>query len=109
MTTASFQMEMPRPPSLREVIHSWHSKYPDRMFPPPMLDELQAALVEREDIMADLFRLAGVQYGLFPEIVAAVIAEAGLGTEPSPEALSMIQANYAALMERLRREQGFTE
>jgi hypothetical protein len=66
--------------------------------------DLIAALTKREDEMADSLRLAATQFGLYPEIVAEVLAEVGLGTPPSPEARQMIHDNFVNLMERLRRE-----
>lgn len=64
-----------------------------------------AACTAREDEIADQLRMAGTQFGLFPEIVAEVLADIGLGTPPTPEARAMIHANYHALMERLASEQ----
>jgi hypothetical protein len=66
--------------------------------------DLIAALTRREDEMADSLRLAAQRFGLYPEIVAEVLAEVGLGTPPSPEARQMIHDNFVNLMERLRRE-----
>lgn len=62
------------------------------------------ALQDREDNMADLLRLAGVQFGLFPEIVAKVLTDIGLGTPLSPEAREHINQQFVALMERLHNE-----
>lgn len=66
---------------------------------------IQAALVRREDQIADLLRMAGQQFGLFPQIVAEVLAEAGLGTPPTPEVRTMVHQQFHALMEALARAQ----
>lgn len=66
--------------------------------------DLIEALTKREDDIADRLRLAGQQFGLYPEIVAEVLAEVGLGSPPTPEARQMIHDNFINLMERLRRE-----
>lgn len=68
--------------------------------------DLEAALVEREEAMADILRLAGAQFGLFPEIVAEVLAQVGIGRPISTEQRAMIHANFHALMERLQSERG---
>jgi hypothetical protein len=67
---------------------------------------LSAALIEREDTIADQLRMAGMQFGLFPQIVAEVLAEVGLGTPPSPEARQEIRNQFTALMEEIQRQQG---
>lgn len=77
---------------------------------PDMSDELRArltaALVEREDEMADLFRLAGMQFGLYPWIVAEVFADVGIGTPPTEENRTLIRAQFIAGMEELQRQMG---
>lgn len=71
-------------------------------------DETRAAilssLLQREDYMADLIRAAGMQFGLFPEIVAKVIQDVGLGSPKTPEEQEYINAQFAGLMQRLREE-----
>lgn len=62
------------------------------------------ALQEREDAMADALRLAGVQFGLMPEIVAKVLMDVGVGTPPTPEMREYVNQQFAAFMERLRNE-----
>lgn len=66
---------------------------------------LKAALLNREDAIRDLLFLAGTQFGLFPFIVAEVIAEVGLGTPPVEEERTMIRNNFQNGMEELRRQQ----
>jgi hypothetical protein len=66
---------------------------------------LARELVAREDAIADSLRVAGAQFGLYPEIVAEVLAEVGLGSPVSEEERALIRANFVNLMERLRREQ----
>ena len=67
---------------------------------------LRTLLLVREDNMADYFRLAAQQFGMYPEIVAAVIVDAGLGTPPSDAEKTLIRTNFVNLMARLQREQG---
>src|SRR5262245_30794646 len=76
----------------------------------PQIDEvtkahLQAALIDREDAIVTVLHLAGVQFGLFPQIVAEVLAEVGLGTPKSDAEREMIRRSFLALMEELRRAQ----
>lgn len=64
-------------------------------------ERLVAALREREDNIADLLRMAGLQFGLFPQIVSEVLAESGLGTPVPAEEREMIRAQFVALMEQI--------
>ena len=77
---------------------------------PDMSDDLRArltvALVERENEMADLFRMAGIQFGLYPWIVAEVFAEVGIGTPPTDEARAMIRQQFLDGMAQLRAQFG---
>jgi len=66
---------------------------------------VEAALINREDAMAEVMHLAGAQFGLFPQIVAEVLAEVGLGTPKSDEEREMIRRSFHNLMEQLRRAQ----
>lgn len=60
--------------------------------------QMEAALLHREDHIADRLRMAGVQFGLFPQIVAEVLADVGIGT-PLPEAeRNMVRQAYTQLM-----------
>lgn len=68
--------------------------------------ELRDLLLVREDGIADHFRLAAQQFGMYPEIVAAVITDAGLGTPRTDEERLLIRNNFIALMRRLQAEQG---
>ena len=65
---------------------------------------LTSALVAREDSMADMFRMAGMQFGLFPQIVAEVFAEVGIGSPVDEVQRQMIHAQFTALMEELQRQ-----
>lgn len=66
---------------------------------------LVASLVQREVELADRLRMAGLQFGLYPEIVAEVLAEVGMGEPVSEEERLMIRTQFVALMERLRGQQ----
>jgi hypothetical protein len=66
---------------------------------------VEAALINREDAMAEVMFLAGMQFGLFPQIVAEVLAEVGLGTPKSDEEREMIRRSFLNLMEALRQAQ----
>lgn len=81
--------------SLASIVDSWDGQ--SRL-------TLHAALVAREDNMADMLRLAGQQFGAAPFAVAEVIAQVGLGTTPSEEERALIRASFIAGMEDLRRQ-----
>lgn len=70
------------------------------------INHLTGALIAREDTMADAFRLAGMQFGLYPWIVAEVFADVGIGTPPSEQERQMIHQSFVAGMEELRRQFG---
>ena len=65
---------------------------------------LRRALLAREDGMKDILTLAGAQFGLYPFIVAEVLAQVGLGTEPSEEERVYIRRAFEVGMEELRRQ-----
>lgn len=64
-------------------------------------DALEAALIQREDLIGDFLRMAGQRFGLFPQIVAEVLAETGLGTTPTPEVREMIHRQFHELMAQI--------
>lgn len=66
---------------------------------------LRTLLLVREDGMADHFRLAAQQFGMFPFIVAEVIASAGLGTPHTEQERLLIRNNFIEGMNELRRQQ----
>jgi hypothetical protein len=67
--------------------------------------ELVQALVDREQAMADTLRQAGMQFGLFPQIVAEVLAQVEMG-EPVPTTeRAMIHSNFHLLMEQFAAAQ----
>lgn len=88
-------------PTLDSVL----DRFVDSAFTPEDREAIQAALVEREDAAADFLRMAGRQFGLFPQIVAEVLTEAGLGTTPPPELRDLIHRQFHQLMEEIGRAQ----
>lgn len=65
---------------------------------------LKRALIAREDGMKDILSLAGAQFGLYPFIVAEVLAQVGLGSEPSEEERGYIRQQFTAGMEELQAQ-----
>lgn len=72
----------------------------------PDQEQLIAALVEREDRIADFLRLTAQTFGLYPFVVAEVIAAAELGTAPTEEERELIHQQYLAGMRELWGSQG---
>jgi hypothetical protein len=72
--------------------------------------ELEAALLEREDGIADQLRLMGAQLGAMPEFVAKALLDVGLGTPPDEETRAFIERGFTTrlewLQEQFRRQQG---
>ena len=64
------------------------------------------ALKEREEAIADFLRLAGMTFGLYPEVVAEVLAQSGLGLELTAEQREYVHSNYINLINRLAEENG---
>jgi len=62
-------------------------------------------LLDREDQIRVALGIAGMQFGLFPQIVAEVLAEVGLGTPRSEAERTMIRQQFTALMEQISRAQ----
>lgn len=83
--------------SIREIVDNYNGE--DK-------DTLIRALEAREEAGCDVLRLAGMQFGLFPQIVSGVLLQAGLGAPMSEEEQTMIRSNFDALMEEIRRAQG---
>lgn len=84
--------------SIDDIVTQWIE---DDSPPETLVMRLQA----REDAIADVLRLAGQQFGMYPQIVAEVIASAELGTTPPEAERTMIRAQFSALMESIARAQ----
>ena len=69
-------------------------------------ENLTRVLVAREDEMADHFRMAGMQFGLYPWIVAEVFAEVGIGTPLQQTERDVVRRQFEQGMEELRRQMG---
>lgn len=87
-------------PSIADIVHNHAGSIP-YVVQAALIEELQA----REDAIADVLRLAGQQFGMYPQIVAEVIASAELGTTPPEAERAMIRAQFSALMESIARAQ----
>lgn len=69
------------------------------------IDALTNALMQREEAMADVLRQAGMQFGLFPQIVAEVLAQVEMGEPITSTQREMIHAQFHALMEQIAMAQ----
>lgn len=85
--------------SINEILD--HVELPDG----DLRNHLLGALYQREDEMAEAMHSAGAQFGLFPQIVAEVLAELEFGTPKSTDERTVIRASYENLMEELRKQQ----
>jgi len=94
--------ETPSVISLDYVIEQWAFANTQD---PTQYGELRERLIAREDNMRDVMFMAGQQFGLFPQIVAEVLAEVGLGTPKSTAEREMIRTSFNQLMEALVRAQ----
>lgn len=71
----------------------------------PDWDAVKAALLVREDNMADILRLAGMQFGMYPWIVSEVLAQIGLGTPLTEEERQFIAGQYADGIAAIKEQQ----
>lgn len=99
MSEPSMEVRFELPPSIEAVVGAWAARSGSRA-------ELVADLVAREDQLADGLRLAGQTFGLFPQIVAKVLADMRFGSPVSDEMRSMIYQQFRTLMEQIARAQG---
>jgi hypothetical protein len=113
------QIEVPQPPSIEAVVNEWQGHWaqsveqgtavPPAMqtLPGPVLADLRARLIGRDEALADTLRLRGTEYGLLPQVVAKVLMDAGLGEPKSEEQRAYVQREYDILIQHLRDEHGF--
>jgi hypothetical protein len=92
---------VPNNPTIESIVRA---HYDNPATPPP--EVLVQALVDREDRIVEQLHMAGMQFGLYPQIIAEVLATVGLGTPPSVEGRALIRQQFIALMEELQRQQG---
>ncbi len=88
------------PESIADVVAR---HYNNPATPPP--EALVAALVAREEAIVGILHLAGQQFGLFPQIVAEVLAQVGMGEPKSQQERAMIRNSFNILMERIAAAQ----
>jgi len=87
-------------PSIAEVVNEHIA---DPATPPP--ESLIHALMRREDALAEAMGMAGMQFGLFPQIVAEVFAELEFGHPRSDEERLMIRRQFEQLMIEIQNQQ----
>lgn len=85
--------------SIADIVNRWVDSGKE----PP--ESLIHALVQREQAMADTLHQAGMQFGLFPQIVAEVLAQVEMGESISTEQRAMIHSNFHVLMEQFAAAQ----
>src|SRR5262245_57311002 len=71
----------------------------DPATPPP--EALVEALVAREEAIVGLLHLAAMQFGMYPQIVAKVILDVGLGAPKSEPEKQMIEGAFVHLMQQI--------
>lgn len=61
-------------------------------------------LVVREEALADVMRVAGQNFGLYPQIVTEVLAELEFGRPIDPAEREFIKMQFTDLMAQLQRQ-----
>lgn len=94
-------MQQPPPPvaSIRSVLSQYEAEMGH-----DLTDRVEFALVEREAAVADYLREAATAFNLYPQIVAKVLMDAGMGRTVSDQERKLIDAGFAALMQQVREE-----
>jgi hypothetical protein len=92
--TGGIEINLPVPPSIESVLDQHLGARP------PSLAE---ALVEREEQIADILRIVGVQWGVLPPIMAEVFAQIGLGRPISTEQRALIHSQFHRAVEAIQR------
>lgn len=74
------------------------------------IDELYAALLQREDTILDYLRLAAAQQGLMPSMTQMILMHSGLGTPVSKDfhdrVLAQVEDEIAELQRRMEGGSG---
>lgn len=91
-----------QPQSIREIV----AEYAGSSGLEARHEALIAALYAREDNIGDLLRLAGQQFGMYPQIVSEVLAQVGVGTPLDETTREFIRAQFVTLMQQLREQHG---
>jgi len=86
--------------SIADIVNRY---YADPATPPP--ETLIAALVAREQAIVDTLHQAGMQFGLFPQIVAEVLAQVEMGEPITTEQRALIHSQFHQLMEQIAMAQ----
>lgn len=86
--------------SIADIVYRHYQNSAD---PPP--EALIGALVDREQALADVLRMAGQQFGMYPQIVAEVLAEVEMGEPISVDQRAMIKAQFVVLMDQIAAAQ----
>lgn len=89
---SGINFSMPLPPSIEEVLRPFVAA--ETMNGATNWTELRDALVEREEYVADVLRVAGQSFGVLPQIMAEVFASIGLGMPLSTEQRALIHSQF---------------
>ena len=98
----SMENEEPKVASLSHVMAHFVE---DRLVNESAAAAMTDFLMQREDQIAETLRVAGSQFGLFPEIVAEVLTEIGIGTPPDDTTREFIKQNFIARMQWIQQQQ----
>lgn len=86
-------------PTIREILDKHRNLIGDTV-----AEALEKDLTQREDLIADMLRVAGAQLGTFPEFVAKVLMDVGLGTPVEPDVQQHLNTQFASRMEWLQEQ-----
>lgn len=94
------------PPTVRQIV----DQYVPAIVEGDEREALIAALIAREDAIADMLRIAGANLGASTPLVAFALAETTLGTPVDDETRSLLHVQFHEEVERIqemmRRMQG---
>ena len=85
--------------TIADIVGRWVN---DGKQPP---EALTNALIAREEAMAGMLRMAGMQFGMYPQIVAEILAEVQMGEPISGDQREMVRVQFNDLMVQIAAAQ----
>ena len=89
-------ISFPLPPTIDSVVREHVSDQ-------AQVEMVTRALVEREEGIADIMRVAGQSFGLLPQIVAEVFAQIHFGAPITDEHRQLVHQQFHTVIDQIRR------
>ena len=86
-------------PKIRDVVERFLNPGSDEAR--LVMDKMVESLEAREDAICDFLRLAGIQLGMYPQLVTKVLMDAGLGSPVTDVQREYINAQFEATIQEI--------